>query len=210
LATVKTNGLAVTKEIAVSGPFLQGHTLIIGADSTLWDNQPILTTFPSQFHLPGLVDIQYNSIGEVMQDDRAGKGLHVVHAQLPNHVQLQINRWNEPREDHYINVKITMLPQPDQDGHCGNFNGNPVDDDRLQVRARMGKYGVAAEELMFAGGKTPIVPTPDRPDVNDCDPTVLRQARAACKNWEGVFFPSMGCLIDYCFSGKGFAVHDFQ
>jgi hypothetical protein len=209
LATSVTNGLAVTKEIAVGGPFLSGHTLIIGAMVTLWDNQPILTTFPSHFEVPGLVNIQYNPFGQVMQADRAGKGFHVVHAQLPSGVQLEINRWNEPREDHYINVKITMTPQPDQDGHCGNFNGNLADDDRLQVRARVGRYGVAAEELMLMGGKTPIVPTTDRPDVNDCHPTILRQARAACKNREGVFFPSMECLIDYCFSGKQFAAQDF-
>jgi hypothetical protein len=210
LATRNTNGLAVTKEIAVGGPFLQGHTLIVGTAGALWDEQPILTTFPSRFHLPGLVDVQYNGLGEIMQDDRVGKAMHVVHIQLPGGVQLQINRWNEPKEDKYINVKITMPAQPDQDGHCGNFNGNPTDDDRLQVRARMGKHGVAAEELMLKGGKTPIVPTQNRPDVNDCDATVLRQARAACKNWEGAFFPSMGCLVDYCFSGKRFASQDFM
>lgn len=210
LATSRTNGLAVTKELAIGGPFLQGHTLIIGATSALWDNQPILTTFPSEFHLPGLVDIRYDPYGEVMQDDRVGKPLHVVHAALPGGVQLQINRWNEPREDHYINVKITMPPQPNQDGHCGNFNGNPADDDRLQVRARVGKYGVAPGELMFQGSKTPVVPTQNRPDVNDCDANVLRQARDACKNREATFFPSMECLIDYCFSGKQFAKQDFM
>lgn len=210
LATSRTNGLAVTKEIAVGGPFLQGHTLIIGAEGASWDDQPILTTFPSEFHLPGLVDIRYDPYGEVMQDDRRGKPLHVVHADLPGGVRVQINRWNEPEEDHYINVKITMPPQPGQDVHCGNFNGNPTDDDRVQVRARVGKYGVAPGELMLRGGKTPIVPTQNRPDVNDCDATVLRQARAACRNREGTFFPSMECMIDYCFSGKQFANQDFM
>jgi len=69
---------------------------------------------------------------------------------------------------------------------------------------------VSPEELMLTGGKTPIVPNPHRPDVNDCDATILHQARAACKDREGAFFPSMECLIDYCFSGKQVAAQDFM
>merc|ERR1712190_314715 len=174
------------------------------------DGQPILAGFPSTFNnADPLVNLRYDDQGMLLQSGREGKALHVVHATLPGVVSLQINRWNEAGEGDYINVKITMPRQPDQDGHCGNFNGNPEDDDRIQVRARVGKHGVPAEELMLQGGKTPIVPTQDRPDVNDCDAAVLRQARAACKNWEGAFFPSMGCLVDYCFSGKRFASQDF-
>ena len=51
--------------------------------------------------------------------------MHVVHVSLPLGVELQINRWNEAGEGDYINTKITMSKQPMQDGHCGNFNGDP-------------------------------------------------------------------------------------
>merc|ERR1712087_753588 len=118
-----------------------------------------------------------DSIGDTMQKGREGKALKVVHLNLPLNVKVQINRWTEPSEGNYVNAKISMSAQPGQDGHCGNFNGNPADDDRLQVRARVGRYGVAAEELMLMGGKTPVVPTTDRPDVNDCHPTILKHAR---------------------------------
>merc|ERR1712210_369512 len=103
-----------------------------------------------------LVTAAYDSNGATMQDGREGKQLHVVHLTLPLGVNVQINRWMEPAEGNYINAKITMSAQPQQDGHCGNFNGNPADDDRLQIRQRIGKTGVAAGELFFSGPKTPI------------------------------------------------------
>merc|ERR1711941_167393 len=113
---------------------------------------------PSTFHDPdGVgVSIVYNSQGELLQPGREGKQLHVVHVTMPGGVSLQINRWNEPNEGRYINTKITMPPQPGQDGQCGNFNGNVVDDSRMAVRARMGKNGVPQDELYFDGPKTPV------------------------------------------------------
>merc|ERR1712008_643523 len=60
-----------------------------------------------------------------------------------------VNRWMEPAEGDYMNVKINMHKQPDQDGHCGNFNGVPTDDDRIQVRARVGKTGVEPAQMLF-------------------------------------------------------------
>ena len=71
-------------------------------------------------------------------------------------LQIQVNRWTQPTEGDYINVKITMQPRPDQDGHCGNFNGDGADDDRLKVRARIGTSGVPEEELLFKT-KTPEI-----------------------------------------------------
>merc|ERR1712004_630868 len=79
--------------------------------------------FPSSFS-NDIVQIQYNSMGGTLQNGREGKALHVMHITLPNNVQIQINRWNEPNEGSYVNVKIMMPKQPGQDGHCGNFNGN--------------------------------------------------------------------------------------
>merc|ERR1712087_792523 len=73
----------------------------------------------------------------------------------------------EASEGNYINAKITMPAQPGQDGHCGNFNNNVADDDRLQIRARVGTTGVAAGELLFPGPKTPVV-VGNRPDINNC------------------------------------------
>merc|ERR1712157_275340 len=161
-----TSGLSVTKEIAFGGPFMKGHVLRVSSLTATYDGQSICTGFPSSFS-NDIVQIQYNSMGGTLQNGREGKALHVMHITLPNNVQIQINRWNEPNEGSYINVKIMMPKQPGQDGHCGNFNGNQADDDRLQIRARVGKTGVPAGDLIFPIAKTPIGQS-NRPDINNC------------------------------------------
>jgi hypothetical protein len=206
--TQATNGLAVTKAIGVSGSFIRNAKLIIGSTYASYNGQPILQTFPSEFNSPdGLIHIQYNCHGEVLQEGRGGKELHVVHVQLPDGVTMQINRWDEPGEGDYINTKIHMSNQPNQDGQCGNFNGNPADDARLMVRARMGKNGVAQQDLIFPGPKTPIEQA-DHLDLNDCAPGKLERARATCKDKEKKWNPSKSCLIDVCFAGPEFARED--
>merc|ERR1712048_1179073 len=60
--THTTSGLSVTKEIAVGGPFMQGHVLRISALSAAFDDEPILTGFPSDF-TNEIVQIHYNSRG---------------------------------------------------------------------------------------------------------------------------------------------------
>jgi len=212
-----TNGLAVTKAIAISGDIIKGHKLLIGTldqgpAAFTWDGQPILTGFPSDYTDPdNCVTIHYNNMGSTMQKQRVGKPLHVLHIVLPLGMMIQVNEWNEPSEGAYLNAKITM-PQglaPGGDGHCGNFNGNPADDARLMVRARVGSQGVDVADLLFPGGKTPINPM-NRPDINDCNQDKLEQAKATCKKTEKRWNPSMGCLVDVCFGGGGFAQEDIQ
>merc|ERR1719391_599174 len=63
LATPFTKGLAATHAIAVGGPFMQGHTIIVGPienGQILIDGQPQCTTFPSQCGIPGVVKVTYN------------------------------------------------------------------------------------------------------------------------------------------------------
>jgi len=167
----------------------------------------VLEAFPSDYSVPGLIEMHYNNVGEVLQAGREGKALHVVHIKIadgtPEGLLIQVNQWTEPTEGDYINVKITMHQQPGQDGHCGNFNGDPVDDDRLQVRVRMGKNGVDPPELLFKT-KTPVVEA-NRPNINDCPAAALENAHVVCKQREKKFIPSMACLVDVCFGGAGFA-----
>lgn len=213
LPTHMTNGLAVTKIVAVGGPLLKGHKLFVGARTAFWDGKEILRSFPSSFAVPGVVDIQYNSVGDILQKSRAGKELHVVHIKIPDGssegIQIQINRWTIASEGDYVNVRISMHPQPGQDGHCGNFNGDADDDKRTQVRKRLGKTGVPMGELLF-NKKTPVVTNKNRPDINDCPEAKLKAAEATCKKAQHTTFPSPGCLIDACFAGGGFAANDAE
>jgi len=207
LPTPITHGLSVTKEIAISGPFLNNHKLRIGARTASWDGQPILTGFPSTFRNANpLVDISYNGQGSLLQQGREGKALHVVHVTLPSGVSLQVNRWTEASEGDYINVRLTMPKQPNQDGHCGNFNGNSMDDDRLQIRARVGTTGVDPSLLLFQH-KTPVVEA-NRPDINNCPSDRTAQAKDLCMKKEHTAMPSKQCMIDVCFGGPQFAQQD--
>jgi len=196
--THATNGLAVTKQIAVGGSLLKNHILIVGEEHATWDGQQILLSFPSKFDDPeGLVSIEYNNVGQLLQPGREGRGLHVLHITLPGDVMLQVNRWNEPGEGRYINTKITMPHQEGQDGQCGNYNGVAADDARLEVKSRLGKNGVAVEDLMFPGEKTVI-----NQDLEDCPDTTLVSAHEECKKVSDNFWPHMSCLVSVCHGGE--------
>jgi hypothetical protein len=195
--THATNGLSVTKKIAIGGPFMGNHKLIIGEERASYDGQDILTTFPSSFHnVDGTVSVVYNSQGELLQPGREGKSLHVIHVTLPMNIVLQINRWDEEGEGKYINTKITMAKVPEMDGHCGNFNGIAADDARLAVKARLGPNGVAAEDLMFVEPKTPIDPA-----IESCPDSTLVSAHHQCKALSKSFWPKMSCLKTVCNGG---------
>jgi len=72
--TRMTNGLSVTKQVAIGGPFLKGHVLIVGAIHAWWDGKPILTTFPSSFSQPEVgVQIKYDAQGEILQRGREAR-----------------------------------------------------------------------------------------------------------------------------------------
>jgi len=206
LPTKATNGLAVTKILAVGGPFLKNAKLLVSPTWASWNGKRVLQAFPSDFSVPGLVQMRYDGVGELLQKGRTGMAKHIVHINVvgPEGVVVQINRWTRASEGEYINAKISMHAQPGQDGHCGNFNHNADDDDRLKVRARVGKTGVLPKQLLFKT-KTPIVVT-NRPSINDCPSVKLDEAKASCKAKEGAFIPSMACLVDFCFAGKNFAM----
>jgi len=208
LPTRMTSGLAVTKIVAIGGPVLKGRKLLIGPRTAFLDGKPILQTFPSDFNEAGLLTLRLDNVGELLQKGRQGIAKHIVHINIVDGtaegLQIQVNRWTQPSEGDYINVKVSMHQRPGQDGHCGNFNGDSVDDDRLKVRERIGKTGVPTEELLFET-KTPVVAA-NRPNINDCPATKLDEAKAYCRAKEGgKLIPSMACLVDFCFAGKGFA-----
>jgi hypothetical protein len=209
LPTPVTNGLAVMKEIAIGGPFLKSkdgtdNILRITALTATWNGGMIIPGFPDAWSNDDPeVKIETDSNGEVMQAGRAGKPMHVVHVSLPLGVRLQINRWNEPGEGDYINTQITMSPQPNQDGHCGNFNGDAGDDTRPAIRSRIGTTGVDPADLLF-NTKTPVT-APNRPDLNDCPPDKAEHSRQVCAARSKSGMANKDCMIDVCFGGEKFA-----
>jgi len=209
LPTVFTNGLAVTKMVAIGGSLLKGNTLIIGPLTATWNGAPILTEFPSHFNQSGL-SVDYGNAGILVDPAINPEKKKIVHVKIadgtPEGITIQVNRRTGSRGNEYVNWKISMHSRHGQDGHCGNFNGNAVDDDRLAVLARLGNRGVpAGPELLFAT-RTPVAAA-DRPDINDCPTATLEAAKADCKATFGGMSPKMSCLTDYCFVGKEVALN---
>jgi len=210
LPTRMTSGLAVTKILAVGGPILKGNKLFISPRTAFWNTEPILQAFPSNFNKAGLLQMHLDDVGELLQKGRKGLTKRIVHIKIFDGTNegllIQVNRWTQPSEGDYINVKISMHARPGQDGHCGNFDGDSANDDRLKVRSRLGRTGVPKEELLFRT-KTAVVEA-NRPNINDCPAVKLDEAKAYCRAKEGgKLIPSMACLVDYCFAGKGFAMN---
>merc|ERR1712176_616586 len=184
---------------------MKGHILRISSTSVLLDGSPILTSFPSHYKLEGVFTVTFNAHGKILQPHRElGKDLKVLHFHFAWHgIFMQVNQWTNEEEGHFVNLLVEMDAIPNMDGHCGNFNGNPADDDRLEIRKRLGTTGVAAGELYFHT-KTAVVQV-NRPDINNCPAPQLDSAKALCKKKEHKFIPSMSCLVDVCFGGKQFA-----
>jgi hypothetical protein len=194
-ATPFTNGLAATNAVAVGGPFLQGHVLKVGPmenGQITWDNQPILGAFGT-FDAAGLGSIAYNDQGELVDEAQSHLQRHIVHMTLPNSVQVQVMRWAN-----HVNVRITMPPAAGQDGHCGNFNGNPGDDTTDQIRARVG-LGVPQGESLFRAYQ-PAVPG-QRRSINDCEATKRAAAQQSCAQAGHMGEMLDGCIFDACFAG---------
>jgi len=207
-ATPFTKGLAATDAIAVGGPFMQGHVLIIGAMQTghiTWDHSPILTTFPSSFDAAGLGKITYSSEGNLVDTAMQSFERHIVHVDLPNNLHIQVMRWS-----HHVNVRITMPAAPGgQDGHCGNFDGNSADDTTSAIAARMGNGCAQSESLFltFIAYQTGKVMT-----LNDCPPQKQAEAKAECLRQRpglaALAADLNACTFDGCIAGKQYAAQD--
>jgi len=169
------------------------------------DGKEILDKFPATFEAPdGLMKVTYNDHGKILQPHRElGKHLKVIHFDLPEDVTIQVNQWTNPEEGFFINVMVRMAAVPGIDGHCGNFNGNRLDDDRLEIRKRIGNNGVAQEDLIGWPSKTPIEHTyKGFASISDCPSVFLVAAHGECQAEEKHFIPSMGCLAKHCHDKK--------
>merc|ERR1719362_2793798 len=82
LPTKFTNGLAVTKMVAIGGNLLKGNKLIIGPLAATWNGAPILGGFPSTFNQPGLLTVDYNNVGALVDTALDASKKKIVHVRI--------------------------------------------------------------------------------------------------------------------------------
>ncbi|CAE8596106.1 unnamed protein product [Polarella glacialis] len=195
--------------LAVGGPFLQNHTLVIEPmddGKVTWDGEQILQDFPSEFLLPGFVRVDFHE--GVVPIDAVLKGYQVkmVKSRMPRNVGLTVNRWPE-----HIDAIIRMPQQLEgQEGHCGNFNLDDSDDTQELILQRVGSQQVSAEESLFPDAVVSDAEVRTQAaevsSLADCAPEVRAKAHSTCQAGK---IPSRlldACVFDFCFGGEEFAV----
>jgi hypothetical protein len=200
---------AVIRALAVGGPFLQDHVLLIEPTGVTWDGEQILSTFPSSFEYEGLIRANFTGDSEHIDPGLRNLKVRSIDALLPQGIRLVVNQWPD-----HLDVLVAMRPQPGgQDGHCGNFNGDAADDSTESIRRRMGAQVHEEELILPAAGHHPpgdVVVT-----LEDCAPGVRATAEEQCKeaapldrSEEKAEELLQSCIMDVCFAGMHFARED--
>jgi hypothetical protein len=148
MGTKWTHGLAATSKIVVSGSFIGGAKIVVGSMETgaiTVNGQPVLSTFPSTYPLPGGMGmLRYDNQGELVDKaDHDPTTAHILHMDLPSGVTLTVMRW-----ENYIDFQVEMPKLEEVDGSCGNFNGRADDDTTEQIMERIGAR-VSDADLLF-------------------------------------------------------------
>eukprot|EP00930_Biecheleria_cincta_P033204 TRINITY_DN2299_c0_g2_i1.p1 TRINITY_DN2299_c0_g2~~TRINITY_DN2299_c0_g2_i1.p1 ORF type:complete len:236 (+),score=36.06 TRINITY_DN2299_c0_g2_i1:95-709(+) len=178
--------------IIVSGSFTQGHKIQVDSmlGSIRCDGRDILANFGQA--ICGNAQITFDSQGALVDAAMAFLPHKVVHMHFPGGTEIQVNRW-----PNFINAKVQMSKQVDQDGVCGNFNGNPNDDGGKELHRRFG-HGVSQGECLFANPIPEHTPV-KMPDSKRCSPAKLAQAKSVCHQAAAADGWSYAeCLGDVC------------
>jgi len=198
------NGFAALHGLAVGGPFLKNNTLLVGpkGGKVYYSNREILTAVPDAFSVPGEITARYRE-KTVQLDEGTHVHVHSLDLSLQQGVHIVVHRW-----DVHLDVIITMNQLRQQDGYCGNFNGQEDDDNIQQIRSRFPSE-VPRKELLFP--PTTFNQDAIRPKaMSDCDAEVLTQAKDKCAamNRHAGEATYSACIFDVCFQGMEYAAQD--
>jgi len=200
--TKYTEGLAAANRIVVGGPFMKGHKVEVGTrDSGVLtvDGQPVLGTFPGTYSGAGF-SLTYNSQGEVPDVIPEGNEKRIVSMDLPLGVKVRVYQWNN-----YVDVEVEMSPQPEQDGVCGNFNGDHGDDTTQSIMKRIGARVRPSEKLLSGQAKIEFTPQMEKMMMAECASTTRASAQAFCASSLGV--PAGDILVKSCMFDKCFGMN---
>jgi hypothetical protein len=120
-------------KLAVGGAFINNNTMMLEAErqihsQRLWWNTNQITTLPWTTS---------TNNGPVTIGATAISSTHMTF-QFPHDVNVTVwlGRKNRKGNDGNIKLEISMRQIENQDGHCGNFNGNNEDDTTSELRSR--------------------------------------------------------------------------
>merc|ERR1712187_903171 len=138
-----------------------------------------------------------NAQGEVPDVVPEGNEKRIVHMQLPLGVKVRVYQWGN-----YMDVQVEMSPQPQQDGVCGNFNGNHADDTTQSVIQRVGGRVRPSENLLSGRAMIEFTPQMQKMMAAECAATQQASAQAFCSTSLGVAAGDVmvkSCMFDECF-----------
>merc|ERR1712050_148325 len=200
--TKYTEGLAATNQIVVAGAFLHGHKIEVGTfDSGILtvNGQKVIAGFPGSYSGAGFT-VRYDDQGQVPDVIPEGNEKRVVHMDLPLGVKVTVFQWAN-----YMDVQIEMPKQPEQDGVCGNFNGNPGDDTTQSIMARVGARVHMSENMLSGTALIEWTPQMEQMVQVECAATTRAAGHAKCAQSLGSAGNAVNsCVFDYCF---GMNVH---
>jgi hypothetical protein len=136
---------ASLKGIAVGGAFLHGNIVRAGAvdKKVWWNDEEILKGKGSDFIVQDLVKARYVSELPLVEDD--GQESAGITLEFADGVNMVVNRKN-----HTLGAAITLSKAiENQDGQCGNYNGDHEDDTAELIAGRIGALEVSEAESMF-------------------------------------------------------------
>jgi len=212
--------------LAVSGPFLENHRLVVSnLGEASWDGVQV-DSFPSSFSNEFVRLLYIANDSEALSTgwrERNGVISGTMRIDLPQHVTLRVNVVHIPRKNlRFLDVFITMAkPAGGLDGHCGNADGDTSYETQLKKRVRQGLHRVRDQEsffsrqlLLVADSAEPVTDGSDLPngeerDVN-CTEGTWQEAWSLCNLTlpEGSSAEWVdACADDVCAGGQELAKH---
>jgi len=202
MGTKYTYGLAATQKVAIAGPFLQGNVIEVEpmehayGGHILVNGQPVLTSFGTLQVGPAFIN--YNGIGELVDEAASKWTTRAVHLELPMGIHMTVFRWGN-----YLDMKITMKAlEGGQDGSCGNFNGDPVDDTTEAIFNRIGAR-VESSAMLFSS-RAEISFTTEEQEMlrTQCPARTMVDAELKCRQnlpQSAMVLQVNACVFDVCF-----------
>jgi len=203
MGTKYTFGLAAAQKVAIGGPFLNNHVIEIEPMESKYggrimvDRQPVLGEFGLYVVDNNLATIQYNGVGELIDEATSQWTTRAVHLNLPQGIHMTVFRWGN-----YLDLKIQMTRLPDgQDGSCGNFNGEAADDTTAAIFSRIGPRVPSAEMMFSSTADVSMTMEEAKMLQTQCPQNTHSEASALCRQKlpSGTTAENTACAFDVCF-----------